>query len=208
MGRRFAEHVTLVSGIIRGGPGGWQAKQRHSDRYPWRERGEDNDPDYMKPMRVYIDTSVFGGCFDEEFQEASKEFFGAVREGKIVPLISDVLVAESVDAPEDVQDLLQEVIDAGCERLSLGVDVERLRDRYVSAGVVSEKFAGDALHVAHATLARADAIVSWNFRHLVNPAQIRAFNSVNLASGQTMVVIMAPPDIVRVLEESDESQEG
>jgi hypothetical protein len=159
-------------------------------------------------MRVYIDTAVFGGYFDEEFEDSSKKFFGAVRLGKIIPLISDTLVAELVGAPDQVQDLLQGVIDAGCERLPLGADVERLRDGYVWAGVVSEKYAGDALHVAHATLARADAVVSWNFKHLVNPAQVRAFNSVNLRNGHSLVVIMTPPDIVKVSEESDESQEG
>ena len=161
----------------------------------------------MKPMRVYIDTSVFGGCFDEEFEEPSKGFFEAVLEGKIVPLISDSLVAELAGAPERIQGLLERIIDAGCERLPLAPEVEQLRTAYVSAEVVTGKFAGDALHVAHATLAKADAIVSWNFKHLVNPRQVRAFNVVNVRNDRSLVVIMTPADILSVLEETDEPQE-
>ena len=32
-----------------------------------------------KPMRVYADTSVFGGVFDAEFEAASMAFFDLVR---------------------------------------------------------------------------------------------------------------------------------
>jgi len=157
-------------------------------------------------MRVYLDTSVFGGCFDEEFQAASQELLDAILAGDVIALISDTLVGELVNAPEQVQDLLQHVIDSGCERLPLTREVELLRDAYLTAGVVAAQYADDALHVAHATLARADVIVTWNFRHLVNPSRVRAFNGVNIAQGYGPVIIMTPVDIDGVLEESDEEE--
>ena len=151
-----------------------------------------------------MDTSVFGGYFDEEFQAASQELFDAVLTGDVAALISDTLVAELVDAPEQVQNLLQRVIDSGYERLSLDQEAEHLRDAYLMAGVVTAQYADDAMHVAHATLARADVIVSWNFKHLVNPSRVRAFNGVNMAERYGPVIIMTPSDINGVLEESDE----
>jgi predicted nucleic acid-binding protein len=157
-------------------------------------------------MRVYLDTSVFGGCFDEEFQAASQKLFDAVLTGRIIVLISDTLVGELVSAPEQVQNLLQRVIDSGCERLALNRETEHLRDAYLTAGVVTPQYADDALHVAHATLARADVIVSWNFKHLVNPSRVRAFNGVNIAQRYGPVIVMTPSDIVGVLEESDEEE--
>jgi hypothetical protein len=157
-------------------------------------------------MRVYLDASVFGGCFDEEFQAASQELFGAVLVGGVVALVSDTLVAELVNAPEQVQNLLQRVMDFGCERLPLEQEAEQLRDAYLAAGVVTAQYANDALHVAHATLAQADVIVSWNFRHLVNPSRVRAFNGVNIAQGYGPVIIMTPSDIAGVLGESDEKE--
>lgn len=162
----------------------------------------------MKPMRVYFDTSVFGGYFDEEFQAASQKLFGAVLTGGVVALISDTLVGELVNAPEQVQNLLQRVIDFGCERLPLEREAEQLQDAYLAAGVVTAQYADDALHVAHATLARADVIVSWNFKHLVNPLRVRAFNGVNIAQGYGSVIIMTPSNINGVLEENDEEKQG
>ena len=36
---------------------------------------------FSKTHRIYVDTSVFGGCFDKEFETPSKTFFEKVRYG-------------------------------------------------------------------------------------------------------------------------------
>lgn len=162
----------------------------------------------MSKIRVYIDASVFGGYYDEEFEEITKAFFDALLAGQATALISDTLVAELADAPEGVQDLLDRVLAGDYERLGLPEQAEELRDAYLNAGVLAPKWSDDALHVAHATLARADVIVSWNFRHLVNPLRIRGFNGVNIAQGYGSVVIMTPEDLARTWkEQEDESEE-
>jgi hypothetical protein len=153
-----------------------------------------------------VDTSVFGGCLDDEFAAPAQDFFGAVLAGAVRALISDTLVGELVNAPDPVQDVLQRVLDAGCERLALTQEAELLRDAYLLAGVVTVKYADDALHVAQSTLARADVLVSWNFKHLVNPSRVRAFNGVNTVQGYGQIIIMTPTDIVRMLEEGDEEE--
>jgi predicted nucleic acid-binding protein len=121
----------------------------------------------MSVLRVYADTSVFGGYFDAEFADSSRRFFDAVFNQSVTALISDTLVAELVAAPPDVQELLAKTLQVGCERLQLTAEAITLRDAYLHANVVTAKYADDALHVAQATLARADVIVSWNFKHLV-----------------------------------------
>lgn len=158
----------------------------------------------MARLRVYVDTSVFGGCFDDEFSQSSQEFFDRVFAGEVVLLISDTLVAEMVDAPPNVQDYLQRVIRRGSERLPLTSEAVALHEEYLRAEVVTRRYAGDALHVAQASLARADLIVSWNFRHLVNPTRIRGFSGVNTVQGYGLVVIMTPRDVVQLLEAGDE----
>lgn len=78
----------------------------------------------------------------------------------------------------------------------------------MDAAIVTWKFADDALHVALATLAKTDAIVSWNFKHLVNPIKIRMFNEVNISRGYGTIVIMSPEEIVNILkDENDESND-
>jgi len=157
----------------------------------------------MERMRVYIDASVLGGYYDDEFAESTKAFIAALLAGKATALISDTLVGELVDAPERVQDVLDRVRAGDCERLGLPEQAEELRDAYLAAGVLTPKWADDALHVAHACVARADVIVSWNFRHLVNPLRIRRFNGVNAAQGYGPIVIMTPKDLVSIWKEED-----
>ena len=161
----------------------------------------------MKRLRVYIDTSVFGGYFDEEFESASRAFFEALFEGRAIALVSDTLVAELVDAPERVQDLLERTLRCENERLGLPEEAEKLRDAYLAAGVLPEKWAEDALHVSHASVARADVIVSWNFKHLVNPLRIRSFNEVNTAQGYGPVVMMTPEDVLHIWKEANDEED-
>lgn len=153
-----------------------------------------------QPLRVYIDTSVFGGYYDDEFSVASRQFFGAVFTGQLIPLISETLVAELMRAPAHVQDLLDRTIQARSERLILTSEAIALRDAYLRSEVVTQKYADDALHVAQATLARADVIVSWNFRHLVNPSRIREYNGINLAQGYGLIIVMTPTELVKIVE--------
>jgi len=158
----------------------------------------------MGLMRVYIETSVFGGHFDEEFEAVTQDFFQALSQGKIKDLISETLVRELEYAPEQVRALLHNVMERDYEPLPVSEEAVRLSQAYIRAGIIVEQYAGDALHVALATLARADVIVSWNFRHLVNPIRERAFNGVNIASGYGLVSITTPAEILKTAEVEDE----
>ena len=73
---------------------------------------------------------------------------------------------------------------------------ELLRDRYLAAGVVGPASVDDAHHVALATIAHADLIVSWNFKHIVHFEKIRGFNAVNLREGYQTIEIHSPKEVV------------
>lgn len=62
----------------------------------------------MNPLRIYIDTSVLGGCFDVEFAPWSNGLMRDFRAGRLTPVLSDVTAAEVGSAPEPVRDLHQE----------------------------------------------------------------------------------------------------
>jgi predicted nucleic acid-binding protein len=160
----------------------------------------------MKRMRVYFDTSVLGGCFDREFQDASRQLMDAVSGERILPLVSEILVRELNEAPRDVQEVLARLMQGDVERLELTEEAVELHEAYLASGVVPVRYADDALHVALATVARADVLVSWNFKHLVNPIRVRAFNGVNTAQGYGPIIILTPSDIVGLLEQTDEAE--
>lgn len=58
----------------------------------------------MKP-RVYIDTSVVGGFFDEEFAEVTQKFFDRVFAGDFLIFFSEISETELSLAPDYVKDL-------------------------------------------------------------------------------------------------------
>jgi hypothetical protein len=113
----------------------------------------------------------------------------------VVVLISDIVIEELRDAPEQVQDLLASLPPSGVSRVELTRDVIELRDAYVAAGVLSKRFVDDATHVAAATVARADAIASWNFRHIVRLDKMRLYNQVNLQNGFGLLSIVSPREV-------------
>ncbi|MFN0206520.1 MAG: type II toxin-antitoxin system VapC family toxin [Planctomycetota bacterium] len=150
----------------------------------------------MKPYRVYVDTSVFGGCFDEEFSVESLHFFDDARNGRLLLLISDVVINELAKAPETVRAIVTNLPPEVFEILPITGEVESLRDAYIAAGVVSSRSLDDATHVAAATVGRADAIVSWNFRHIVHLDKIKGYQMVNLTNGYGILTILSPAAVI------------
>ena len=146
-------------------------------------------------FRVYVDTSVVGGCIDVEFAEDSQRLFQWVRERRFVLLVSDVVVQELADAPQDIRQLFDDLPESMIEMVPLSEAVLQLRDAYVAAGVVGPKWVDDATHVAAATVAQADAIVSWNFKHIVRLDKIRAYNEINHAMGFGSLTILSPKEV-------------
>ncbi|MEI7837143.1 MAG: hypothetical protein WCK05_12150, partial [Planctomycetota bacterium] len=130
-----------------------------------------------EPVKVYADTSVFGGVFDAEFADASAAFFDQVRAGLFELWVSDVTEREIALAPPHVREFFNGLVSC-MKTVIVDEHVQELRDAYVQAEVVSAKWRADAAHVAAATMAGADLIVSWNFKHLVHFDKIRSYNEV------------------------------
>ena len=149
----------------------------------------------MRPFRVYVDTSVFGGCFDAEFAEDSRRFFAQVTGGLIVVLVSEIVERELAHAPTRVRRFYADLPESVLVSVPVSLEVIELRDAYVRAGVVKPASVADATHVAAATAARADAIVSWNFNHIVRLDRIKAYNEVNLRFGWGFLTILSPRDV-------------
>ena len=149
----------------------------------------------MHRIRVYVDTSVFGGTQDEEFVVESSDFFDHVRLGAYVVLLSDETQRELAESPDAVQAVWLDLPPASVELIGLDAEARSLADEYVHAGVLGEASIGDALHVAAATVAGADLILSWNFKHIVNFSRIRGFNSVNIRMGYRAMTILSPREV-------------
>jgi len=149
----------------------------------------------MRLPRIYCDSSVIGGYFDTEFELESRRFIDAVKTGRIAMLLSEVVVQEILQAPEEVQVLLSSLPPTSLERVPLTPEIIALRNEYVKAQILGPKWIDEATHVAAATVARADAIVSWNFAHIVRLDKMKAYNQVNLINGYGILTIVTPREV-------------
>lgn len=148
-----------------------------------------------RPLRVYADTSAIGGCMDPEFAPHSLRLFELVLRGRVVLVVSDVVFEELEGAPEAVREKLATLPAANYERVPINNAIVQLRNAYLQSGVLSERWTDDATHVAAATVSRVDAIVSWNFKHIVRLDRIKAYNQVNLANGYGILTIITPREV-------------
>jgi len=111
-------------------------------------------------------------------------------------LVSELLTEELLNAPPEVRELLASLPKGCVEAVAESFEAERLRNEYLEARVVGPASENDAHHVALATVAGADMIVSWNFRHTVHFEKIRGFNAVNLLEGYASMEIRCPTEVV------------
>ncbi len=110
----------------------------------------------MKVQRVYIDTSVLGGCFDAEFAPWSNALMQDFRSGRFQPVVSDVVAAEINAAPVSVQTLYADLLTLNPEIVSTTEPALSLADRYQQRGILTPNFYADGLHSALATIAEVD----------------------------------------------------
>jgi len=146
--------------------------------------------------RIYIDTSVIGGYFDEEFKEDTFALFERLKNDEVIFVISDLLELELINAPQRVRELLTTFAAAEFEHVSITEEVIKLADNYIEEKVVGKTSLEDCRHIAMETIYRADVLVSWNFKHIVNLDRIKGYNSVNLRKGYQILEIRSPKDLI------------
>ena len=151
--------------------------------------------------RVYIDTSVVGGNFDKEFLADTKLFFEEVKKGKFILIVSDLLEAELLRAPDFVKKLLLSFPDKQKEKIKLSQEAIDLADKYIEAKVVGKTSRADCQHIAMATVHKADVLVSWNFKHIVHFDKIRQFNAVNEKYGYRPIQIYSSREVANYEED-------
>jgi predicted nucleic acid-binding protein len=148
--------------------------------------------------QVYIDTSVIGGCIDQEFKEWSIKLFDEFKNGKKIAVISDITLDELELAPKKVQEILKQIPERYLKIVESNTETEELARQYILKNAVSEKFYLDALHIAIATYYNVTVLSSWNFKHIVNLDRIIKYNSVNIEMGYKILEIRSPRDILKV----------
>jgi predicted nucleic acid-binding protein len=170
-------------------------------------QGEKREPknvtmeDIMRqaPRRVYVDNSVISGMFDDHMPERVKQtglFWQTVIDGEIRIIASDVLKREVADAPLHVRNFFNDLPESQIEQIESTDESDDLAAQYIGAEVITDNHMDDCKHVALATIAQADAVVSWNCDDMVNPNRIPKYNEVNITHGYQKIEILTPNDFM------------
>lgn len=147
-------------------------------------------------MKFYLDTSIFGGLFDKEFEKQTHALFDFIENKNIKIIYSDILEEELELAPEHVKIKANNIL-LKAERIeTITEEMLGLARTYMKVGALTEKSANDSLHIAVATISGASAIISWNFKHMANFIKIQQYNAINLQEEYRMINIHSPMEII------------
>ncbi len=147
-------------------------------------------------QRVYIDTSVIGGYYDDEFKEYSRALLQEFISGKKIAILSDITMTELKLAPKRIQKLIDKLPKSAVENVEMTKEADELSEIYVQEGIVSRNDFVDAQHIALATIINADVLVSWNFRHLVKHKTRIEVTGVNTLLGYKAIDICTPWEVI------------
>lgn len=151
----------------------------------------------MRKLKVYLDTSVISHLQQEDVPEKmreTQELWEQFKERQDVEVVvSDLVIREISKCSEPkLSFLLGELARLDYTLVNVTAEEKGLADIYLQNGVLREKSLDDLTHIAIATLNDCRYIVSWNFKHFVNPRTIRAVNATNLSLNLPQVDIYSP----------------
>ena len=149
----------------------------------------------MKKTTIYVDTSVIGGCCDPEFRELSLNLLSDFRSGMFILFLSELTDAEVQDAPDEVKMIYSEFRSCATVIIKLTAEAAELANAYLAHNILNQNYLNDARHIAMATVAGVDLLVSWNFKHVVNFEKIQKFNAVNIEMGYKSILIYSPREV-------------
>lgn len=151
-------------------------------------------------LKFYLDTSVFGSLYDFEDPrrvEITRSLMEEVNKATVEAFISPLVLAEVGKAPDDIREDLIGTI--GNLRLPVLTETEesiKLALDYIREGLIPERFRDDARHIAIPVFYELDALISWNYRHMVNIRVKRMVNAVNLRLGYKPIEILSPEEVI------------
>jgi predicted nucleic acid-binding protein len=151
-------------------------------------------------MRLYLDTSVIGALFDTELPQRIKStqiLIESIIQGPHTGVISNIVLEEIERCPEELKGkLVSEIRNVPFQIITEDETSAELLELYEKEGFVRKEARLDLRHLAVATVHGVDAVVSWNFRDIVNIKTRRAVHSVNLRLGFPLIEIVSPEEVV------------
>ncbi len=143
-------------------------------------------------QKIYLDTSVIGGYYDDEFKIETKKIFSKIKAGTLQIVYSELTLKEIYRGPKRIIELFEQIDSKNKTVVQINKEIIKLADTYISEKVVGLSSRDDCIHIAVATISKSDFLLSWNFKHIVNERRIYGYNAVNLLLGYSVIEIISP----------------
>jgi len=146
----------------------------------------------LNVIKYYLDTSVYGGYFDPEFEIVTRQWFDRFLSEDAVIVQSFLTNIEICNAPTKVRDLYHSTPSERIIHVDYSAEIDQLAIRYIEAGVNNQNNIADCLHVATASVSAADALISWDFKHILHPDRVLGYLTINQLAAVPKLKILSP----------------
>jgi len=150
---------------------------------------------------IYLETTIFNFPFADDapqYKADTLKLFAEIKVGRFRAFTSNYVLDELEDTedPVKLKNMKDLIKNSGIELIPENDEVVRLANLYVAEGIIPVKYSLDALHIAAATTANLDYIISLNFRHIVKHKTIIQTEIINAREGFKRVFIHAPAEVI------------
>ena len=154
----------------------------------------------MRKPKIYLDTSVISHLEQQDAPEKMSDtlaFWKDIEQGKYDVYLSDVTIDEfNRCRPEKLNNLLSYLENIKYTTIRRDNEIDALANHIISLGILTIKSLYDSRHIASALVAGCELIISWNFKHMVNPKIVKGIRAVSILDGYGDVIIVSPPSML------------
>ena len=152
----------------------------------------------MRKIKIYLDATIPNYVFNRhtpEKQKAAVQLFSAIKRGNFDAYISKIVIDELIAAPEHKKIKMVKLV-KDISVIELTEECNALAETYINRGVIPTKNKDDALHIAIATIYGLDALVSYNFEHIVKLKTLREVSGINISKGYKIIDLVIPEEVL------------
>ena len=154
----------------------------------------------MKRLKIYLDTSVISYLDHQDAQERMAEthkLWDKIKAGEFDVVISNVVIGEIEDCDKVKADtLFSHLNEVDYVLVDADAHTVEIASRFVDLGVLKQKNFDDGRHIAAAIVSGGGAIVSLNFKHIVNVKTMRGVKAITALEGYDDLLIFTPSILV------------
>ena len=135
---------------------------------------------------IYAETSLINGYYSKQTRIASVSnlFFELIIHGSIIAHVSDyVLVEVNRTTDQTKKNKLLHLVRLCKTDAPSGKQVSDVAEIYVKKGMIPAKYIFDAYHIASASIGGYEALVSWNFEHIIRAKTEKMLEDINSELG-------------------------